>query len=523
MDALVHNKTFKGRPAVRDVVSSTPIITDFQYYLLVVVAWSIPVALTLLSVTQQAIFASTILAAVISGGILLFKPGSALVALPFFALLSPVAGFLEILDAHLLLSDILFILLAIQFIILFFQKQITFNARYSSLIIIVTILFLISCIAGFATGTLVSVKPVLYLLQLAIVYFYTTTFAKGEKGWSLVINAWLIAAFLGSLLLIQAFITGQPLASFKYGFDAQLMARENLKYLFQASYYYAGFHYVLGIAIVILFLRVLVCTSNLTRLFILMVLAVFVTALVIMANRTAMFSAAIAIAGVLFLSFHLQKKKRFKVLLLLVAVLIMASFFLSAGLLQFLGENQADLWVARLSGGSEARWEVYVQALTSWFTYPLHLLTGMGPDFLDGSGDTSISAAFKFSSVTGVTQGTVDSGWVSYLIELGVFTFAVLVALFVKSISSVLKYLKQINYEGIDKSQAVYVLGALFFISVALTTQMLGYTKLTWLPFQLLIIGFMHKDLTVSNKGGRERSAVPVEGPGVQLKAPSRL
>jgi hypothetical protein len=521
MDAIVHNKTFKGRPAARDVVSSTPIITDFQYYVLVVVAWSIPVALTLLSVTQQAVFASTILAAVISGGILLFKPGSALVALPFFALLSPVAGFLEVLDAHFLLSDILFILLAIQFVILFFQKQITFSSRYSSLIIGVTILFLMSCLVGFATGTLVSVKPVIYLLQLAIVYFYTTTFATDEKGWSLVINAWLIAAFLGSLLLIQAFMTGQPLANFKYGFDSQLMARESLKYLFQATYYYAGFHYILGIAIVILFLRVLVCTSNLTRLIILMVLAVFVTALVIMANRTAMFSAAIAIAGVLFLSFYLQKRKKFKVLLLLIALLLIASFFLFGGLLQYLGDKQADLWVARLSGGSEARWEVYVQALTNWFSYPLQLLAGMGPDFLDGSGDTSMSAAFKFSSVTGVTQGTVDSGWVSYLIELGVVAFAILVSLFIKSISSVLKYLKQIDDDSIHNTQAVYVLGALFFIAVALSTQMLGYTKLTWLPFQLLIIGLMHKNLSVGDNVGSERSVVTGGRSGVRLKSSS--
>lgn len=506
MDAIVHNRTFTGQPAARKAVPSWRMITDVQYLLIVGAVWSIPVGFTLLSVTQEAVFGSAVFAAVVSGGVLLFKPKTALVALPFFALLSPVAGFLELLDTHFLLSDILFILLGIQFVLLFFQKQIRLRSPYSSLLIATAGLFLLSCLMGFVTGTLVSVKPVLYLLQLAVVFFYTVTFATDEKGWSLVINAWMMAAFLGSLLLIQGFLTGQPLASFKYGFDSQSMARENLKFLFQATYYYAGFHYVLGIFIVILFLRVLFSTSNLTRLFTLMVLAVFLIALVMMANRTAMFSAAIAIAGVLLLSSYVQKKKVFKVFVLL-ALFATAAVLLFGGLLQYIvGENQAAIWIGRLSGGSDARLEVYVQALQSWFSYPLQILTGMGPDFLDGSGDPGMSVTFKFSSIA--TQGTVDSGWISYLIELGVVAFAILVSLFILSMSSVLKYLKQINQDSIHDTQAVYVLGALFFLAVALSTQMLGYTKLTWLPFQLLIIGFMHKNLSVGNHGGKKSEFV---------------
>jgi len=49
------------------------------------------------------------------------------------------------------------------------------------------------------------------------------------------------------------------------------------------------------------------------------------------------------------------------------------------------------------------------------------------------------------------------------------------------------------NYAKIYDAPAIYVLGGLFFIVVALSTQMLGYTKLTWFPFQLLIIGLGHK------------------------------
>jgi hypothetical protein len=490
--ATINTKTFESRPAVRSRFLGTS-IGESQYSIVISALWSITVGLQVLSMPQQVVFGSALAAASISGAIILAKPKAALVALPFFALLSPVAGFLDIFDARVLLSDLLFVFLGCQMVLLFYTSKNRFRSGYARLLGLVGVLYLVSSIIGLSVGTLVSWKPVVYVLQLVIVYFYTTALAGEEKDWALVINSWLVAAFLGSLLLIQAYMMGTPLADFKYGFDAQAIVRDNMSYLFQATYYYTGFHYVVGISLVILFLRLLVCTSNLDRLFYCGGLTVFGSALVMMANRTAMFSVAIAISAVLFLSFYVRKKRMLKVFLLMIAFILLGSSILLGGLLQYIGGSQSDLWIQRLFGGSPARIEIYVQAMTSWFSFPYQLLTGMGPDFLDGSGEVGLAHAFKFSGLTGTTEGTVDSGWLSYLIELGIISFAALVTVFAASISSVMKYLRQISDDVVEDTQAIAILGALFFITVALCTQMLGYTKLTWLPFQLLIIGLMHR------------------------------
>src|SRR5262249_6478227 len=112
---------------------------------------------------------------------------------------------------------------------------------------------------------------------------------------------------------------------------------------------------------------------------------------------------------------------------------------------------------------------------------------------------------------TGLTQGTVDSGWISYLIEAGVITFVVLVAIFVRSLGAVLKYSKQIRDDNVRSNQVASLLGALLFITIALSTQMLGYRMLAWLPFQLLIIGLMHMNFIDSGKRGRDRSVVSIK------------
>lgn len=503
--ATLQSKTLEGRFTNLNSAPLSSITSEFQYLIIIGALWSIPVGMSLLSITQQIVFASMIVAATISGAMILTKPKVALVALPFFTLLSPVVGFLDIFDARVLLSDLLFIFLGIQMALLIYKMRTRLRSSFSRLMGLAGILYLTSSIIGLSVGTLMSWKPIVYLLQLVVVYFYTATLATEEKDWAMVINAWLVAAFLGALLVIQAYMTGQPLVDFKSGLDPQAINFESLRYLYRASYYYTGFHYVLGVAIVTLSLKVIVCTSNFTRLLILAVLLVFLTALVMMATRTAIFSVAIAIGAVLFLSSYVQKKRIFRVLLMF-TILAIGSFLLFGGLVQYIGEYQADQWIVRFTGGSDERWAVFTQALTSWFSYPLQVLMGMGPDFLEGSGDTAMSAAFKLSTVTGTSQGTVDSGWISYLIELGIVSAAVLVALVVRSITALLKYLKQTSEANILDTQAVYVLGSLFFIVVALATQMLGYTKLTWLPFQLLIIGLMHAPASVPARSEKKIS-----------------
>ena len=86
-----------------------------------------------------------------------------------------------------------------------------------------------------------------------------------------------------------------------------------------------------------------------------------------------------------------------------------------------------------------------------------------------------------------------------------------------------LKYLKQIGDSALGSTEPVALLGALFFIAIALSTQMLGYTKLTWLPFQLLIIGLMHKNFLVSAAERKKAAAASVGHARLPLTAAARL
>src|SRR5436190_8952245 len=94
-----------------------------RYPVLIAGLWSMPIGLYLVSIPQQIVFASMLCAAVVSCGLILFKPKAALVALPFFTLLSPVAGFLDFFDARFLLSDLLFAFLGIQVLLLIYKTR----------------------------------------------------------------------------------------------------------------------------------------------------------------------------------------------------------------------------------------------------------------------------------------------------------------------------------------------------------------------------------------------------------------
>lgn len=460
----------------------------------IALAWSAPVVMTLLSVNQQSIVASAIVAALISTGSILMAPRNVLIALPFFALLSPVAGFLPILGSSLLLSDLLFILLAFQCAVLFASNRIRVHlASVTSLITLLAVLFFLSSIIGLQVGTLVSLKSLLYLLQLLLLYVYTTRFSQDEHSWCSILNAWIGATCLGAFLLIQAYMTGTKLSNFKYALDAQVPAPPPIIALFRADYYYTGFHYALGISIVVLLLQLVLSKS--VKLFAIMALPVLLVALLLMLTKTTIISIAVAMLCVLIVLLCVRPTKTLRTVAWLVALLGIGYAFVLFAFLNRLDHIQAALWIDRAFGSSSfnTRVEVIHQALSSWLAYPLQLVVGLGPDFLDGSGDPNIVTAFKFSPITGDVEGTVDSGWVSYLIELGVLGFVSLVALTYKSIATMLTYVRRIPRSGVQDPVAFYILGGLVFVVVALFTQMLGYSKVTWLPFQLVIIGLMHK------------------------------
>jgi len=461
----------------------------------IAVAWVVPVLLSLSGAGQSSITIATTVAAVLSCVMILVKPAAVLVAIPFFALLSPVAGYFELPLGRILLSDALFILLAVQLLFLVIADRVRLRTNLpAQLGAAIAILYVVSTVSGIVTGTLISLKPILYVAQLVIIALYTNSFAKTGQSWDVVVTSWITATFFGALLLIQAFVTGRSLSRFDSAPGKDLVDLTSIEYLFRADYYYTGFHFAVGISIVILLLRLLVGRAQPQRMLRVLVVSVLMAAILMMLNKTAILAIGITLVTVFLLLMPRLRRTVVVRAIAAVAVGAVAGYVVvSSVFLTSIGDVQRTVWgeSAIGTGSLAVRLAVYVSAVTAWMGHPVQVVLGMGPDFLEGSGNPAMAMMFKTSSITGLAEGTVDSGWISYLTELGIVAFVALVWWVAQSVRSIYRCVMRADSNELDMV-AVSVLAGLVFTAIALSTQMLGYTKVTWFPFQLLLIGFVH-------------------------------
>ncbi len=458
--------------------------------------WAIPVVMKLISIPDSIMISSSIIISLYCFINIWINPYSTLISLPFLTLLSPMVGFVDFLFGEILLSDIFFLILMFQLVVLLLRK-IDFLTRFTfnKSLLIISFLFIISLLFGFLTGVLSGLKPFLYLIQLFIIYFYTTNYAKSEIAKQRIINSWVFACVLGALILIKAFMSGQQLNNITLDENSAVEDKSKLEHLFQASYYYTGFVYLLGISILVLFVKLFYIDSFVKKLlFYAPSILLLIIALVLTNNKTIIFSMIFSISFLIFklVSLHYLSKRKFLIFLIIFIILLI--FFAFPLYFQFADENQYELMVVRFTSSSSfvTRTEVFISAFKQWMNYPVQILIGMGPDFLDGSGTSIYSTDFKKSLVTGFLEGTVDSGWLSYLIELGILSFIFIVLIYRKSVIFSYRYFLKNNVRKLVSPIPLIIFVCLIFVAIALTTQMLGYTKTLWFPFQLFVFGIMY-------------------------------
>lgn len=452
--------------------------------------WAVPVVLSVLSPGHPAAATLTLIIGAVCAALVIFEPRIALVMLPFYALLSPLGGFLPLPGARLLLSDLIFPILAVQAAVLVLHRRMRLTTGLS-FAALMGATYLLSLVGGLVLGTLVSMKPVLFIMQFWLILLYTREYARVPADWSVLIQTWIAAIVLGSLLLARAFLAGTPLAGFEYGMDAPAPS-QNILLLFRATYYYAGFHFLLGIAIVVVLLRLLFPAPLRQRILLLPVLAILSTALLMMLAKTAIVSLFVTIAIVLAVMLPLRPRETTKASFILAAWLLAILVLITAAFFAVLGDVQAEAWTQRVfsEGSFIARVEVYAQALTSWLDRPFSVIAGLGPDFLGDSGSPELSHSFMRSAATGVQEGAVDSGWITYLLEMGLLGLGALIGAYYAALRNVHRVLIHLEGEAVF-GPTLWTFASLVFIAVALATQMLGYSKTAWFPFQLLSIGLM--------------------------------
>jgi hypothetical protein len=299
------------------------------------------------------------------------------------------------------------------------------------------------------------------------------------------------------------------LSSFEAPTGVSPIDRTTLESLFRADYYYTGFHFVVGLSTVILLFRVLLGERSGRRIASAAAIVLLTIALLMMLNKTAILSIALTLAIVFtVISRGLPRGMLLRILGGFTVFAVGSYVLISKVLLGSLGEVQRELWgQSAVSTSSLAiRLSVYVSALDNWTSRPIQVLLGMGPDFLDRSGDVGLMELFRRSSATRLAEGTVDSGWISYLIELGVISFVALGTLTVLATKSAYRRVIHARLVAVDGTLAVTVLAGLVFVTLALSTQMLGYTKVTWFPFQLLLIAFMQQQAPISDRVAGRKS-----------------
>lgn len=451
---------------------------------LVVLLWLLPVLLTLAKAPASVILAATTAAFAFCVGAQLLNSYLLPYILPFIALLSPITGFLKLGGANLLYSDLFFPLLALQASLIAIARP---PQRSSKLLFLLGLMSTVSTIAGVAIG-LDWLKPVLYLLQMVLVAFFTLRAVKNADDLSLLRNVWIMAAVMGSVIMLQAYLEGRSLILVTDIVQEREVDIAFIANLFRSSYYYTNFHFVLGLCIVWTSLHAFLSSSKNQRFLALAAFSILMLALISSANKTALFSSISALLVTVVVLLHRHPRKMSTsisgAILPIIFVLCLAIWSFAQSVvsqLEFIGVGLVSV------SSFFIRLEVFQQALSAWFSSPLNMLLGYGLGMLEGS-DSKLSVLFKTSSITGYSEGTLDSAWLSYLVELGLPGLLLLAALFARGIHNSLRGLR--NCPSLDEfafAEAT-LFASLVYLVFAMSTQMIGYSKISWLPLQLLVV-----------------------------------
>ena len=459
--------------------------------------WSVPTILTLVNTDPARITNVTLLVGLMSCGFMLMRPLNVLICLPFFALLSPVGGFIELFGVRAVLAD--WIMLALIVHVLFSQfaspsfLKFRVNRNSASYYLLpLMLLFLVSFILGFLAGNITNFKILYYLISFVVIYYYFNRYACTENEWQSILLAWTLAASLGSLILIQAFFAGEPLVNFAIDTEKGI-DRSSIHWLFRASYYYSGFHFIAGIMSVSLLLRLVFGREAIIwKLLLGALFAIFLLVLLIMLSKTAIFSALMSFFIVYIVVGIRIKKLNLKFLFGLAALGIFGiAWFVSVYGVE-LYQSTAQLSASAVSSASFlTRTEVWINSIQVLFERPWYLITGLGPGVIE-MGNQQVAELFKVSAVTMATEGALDSTWLTFFVELGIFAWFIFVGIFIKCFSIIKRFLRVMRKSCITNPVFLAVFGGLVYLVFAFIPQSLGYSKISWLPFQLILIAFAY-------------------------------
>ncbi len=318
-------------------------------------------------------------------------------------------------------------------------------------------------------GDLVSLKPLVSLIELIIVYCLARSCLNNIKINQFLITT-LIAISIGSILMFGAFYLGINLNDFQGNASKLIVNAQEFDVSdYRMSFFYTNFPFLISVSIFILLYKFKNVSNKLIKIGILIGIILFSFALIASGNKTSMVSVIV----VFIISMMYYDRSFFSFFKNFSYIIIAFFLLLSLVMNYYLNEVNTEGFIFRMLSFDSLydRFGVYLNA---WYVYiqnPLYMIIGYGPDFLTCCGVQTIAESFKYNYYTGALQGAVDSGIITFLIEFGLIISIIIIHFLINTFIRLFKNSDNIN---------ILLVQIIFFLIVSGTTQLIGLSKISW-------------------------------------------
>lgn len=359
-------------------------------------------------------------AAIVVCGASIREPLRAIAPLPATALLGPIATIALPGGLIVHLGDLYLGALALVFVMRHGWKSPLQLGRHGPLLSVLLCLVMISWL--FSLDMFTAIPTIVGILEFVLVYLLTRSAVRDVDDAGSIVNAWIVAVTLCSLVVVVSYLRGDLLilnATKEARAHAEAM-RTSETLLFRASFFVTSFIFPLA-SVVSVSVAKLIFDDPPTpsRRFLLIVIVANCGAIIAMGNATAAVGAACAIGSlVLFLAWMPEARRRFVVG---TTGILFAAVLLVIVVRQILPPAQIRLLIGRGSDTAslDARLFVWRNVFEYLLDSPRALYLGLGPDISIRLTDSSLLRSLFLGG--GLQQAAVDNGYLYLSLNYGIF------------------------------------------------------------------------------------------------------
>ena len=305
------------------------------------------------------------------------------------------------------------------------------------------------------------------------IYGLTRVTIKNYNGVVTFFESFLIAVFFATIIILFSYFSKINLNNIDRILNENIYSQT----LAQGTFFYTAILYLTAISIIISINLMIISDNNLKKIFILIMMLTIIFGTSVYWNKTAL--VALFIVGVIAILNNLFKRH-----LKMKNILLIISTFILIFLLIFLFYIQELNSVRQFSLSSFfARLLTYQSAFNTLFENIFIIFFGLGPESTFRL-DSEILVKAKTHIFS--TEGAIDSGYISYLYEYGIF-FITMFIIYILSLIILLFSKKNKNLKAkINLDTFSYTLGLICIcIMIIALTQVLGMGKISAIIFQI--------------------------------------